>query len=375
MRTKTETMHDPESMTLSGALPSLAEDAVDVAMHGVRLRLQSNHRPLLEYARNHLSTLAGRLEPPFHLQVRAYWLRGQWNPDSHPFPANGNLSILGKRMAGQKNELIWRNTLKMKGLQLRFSRNRNNTYTFDVVYYFNPKKEKLDRLPEYEYKKYFSLMSYMVYYPLMWYLERERGMVPLHASALQHDRGAILIGGLGGVGKTTTCVALMQIAGLRLIAENIVFTDGEAIYPCYEPIRLDEDSLGMLRNSRQKLAPMAFPEGLKEKWLFHYDTAELPQQVPPAAVFLPVFASGHGATAVAPEIAAEKMINMNRLTRELDDYEWYAAALNMIWPQPGLAARRAQTVARCFSRVPCYELIIDRRAGLQAVVEDIVQQV
>jgi len=26
-------------------------------------------------------------------------------------------------------------------------------------------------------------------------------------------------------------------------------------------------------------------------------------------------------------------------------------------------------------RVPCYELIIDRRAGLQAVVEDIVQQV
>ncbi len=73
-------------------------------------------------------------------------------------------------MLGNADELIWLDTLRMTGLQLRFCR-QPGQWVFDVAYNFHPKKDKLAHLPEYEYTKYFSLMSYLVYYPLMWYLE------------------------------------------------------------------------------------------------------------------------------------------------------------------------------------------------------------
>jgi hypothetical protein len=260
----------------------------------------------------------------------------------------------------------------MKGLQLRFRREAGR-FIFDVVYRFHPKKEKVENLPEYEYKKYFSLMSYLVYYPIMWYLENFRGWTMMHASALAGERGGILIGGLGGVGKTTTCVALMQCPGISLIAENLIFTDGELVYPCYEPIRLDEGSLEMLGENPKGLQRMFFPEGLKEKWLFHFQLREAPETTKPEAMFLPQFSSRRYVRPISPESATEKILAMNRLTRELDDYFWYASALNMAWPRAGVSGHRIDVMRRFCERVRCYELGIDRQAGTHAVVEDIMR--
>ena len=348
--------------------------AATFTIHDVKLTLETNNPQLLQYATEHLHCSGDDSREGTQIHINCHWSRAEWDPEDNPFAGNGSLNVLGKRMLGDDRQLIWLNTLKMKGLQLKFSKQKD-TYYFDVVYRFHPKKGKLDRLPEYEFKKYFSLMSYLVYYPLMWYLENQRGFVPLHASALAHQNGAILIGGLGGVGKTTTCVALMQKANLQLISENIVFTDGDWIYPCYEPIRLNENSLAMLNESSAQLTPMKFPQGLKDKWLFHYQLNGTAQANRPAVLFLPVFSETRFVAPVAPEVAAEKMFAMNRLTRELDDYQWYASALDMLWPRPGAARHRFDALLNCFSQIPCYELGIDRTAGVDAVVSDILNKV
>jgi hypothetical protein len=346
-------------------------EKIGVRMHEVTLTLEANHQPLLDYAAAHLHVLAETPAKTPDLVVKCNWAQGEWDSQTNPFPQNGELNVIGKRMVGNANELIWLDTLRMKGLQLRFRRESGH-FLFEVFYRFNPKKEKLTSMPEYEYKSYFSLMSYLVYYPLIWYLENYRGWTILHASALAGERGGIMIGGLGGVGKTTTCVALMQQPGIELISENLIFTDGEFIYPCYEPIRLDEGSLAMLGENPQGMTGMAFPEGLKDKWLFHLKTAALPQKVKPAALFLPQFSSRRYVTPLAPELAAEKMVAMNRLTRELDDYGWYAAALDMTWPKAGQAGNRVEVLRRFARQAGCFELGIDRSAGVQAVVDDIL---
>ena len=307
-------------------------------MHGVSLTLESNHQPLIDYAAEHLHGLVEKPAVDPDLMVKCHWSQGDWNPEENPFSTEGELNVIGKRMLGNTGELIWLDTLKVKGLQLHF-RKVDDRWIFEVAYRFHPKKEKLESLPEYEFKKYFSLMSYLVYYPLIWYLETFRGWTILHASALASERGGIMIGGLGGVGKTTTCIALMQRPGISLISENIVFTDGEFIYPCYEPIRLDEGSLRMLGENPAGLIRMRFPEGLKEKWMFHLDTHQLPEKVKPAILLLPQFSSQRYLTPLAPEITAEKLVATNRLTRELDDYGWYASALNMHWPGKEQGAR------------------------------------
>jgi hypothetical protein len=341
-------------------------------MHGVTLTLETNHLPLLAYAREHLNGLVVSPVSSPDVAVKCLWSQGDWHSDANPFAVSGNgtLNVIGKRMLGNANELIWLDTLRMPGLQLRFFRDQEQLQ-FDLAYHFHPKKGKLDVLPEYEHKKYFSLMSYLVYYPLIWYLENYRGWTVLHASALAMAGGGIIIGGLGGVGKTTTCVALMQRPGVELMSENLILTDGEFIYACYEPIRLDEDSLAMLGANPRGLTPMAFPDGLKKKWLFHLSTNGVPEKVHPRRMFLPQFAPDRYVINLMPELAAEKMTAMNRLTRELDDYTWYAAALEMHWPKAGQASQRIEVLRQFMNKVCCLELGIDRSAGLKAVVEDI----
>lgn len=349
-----------------------ATNQLGVRMHGVKLTVESDHAPLLAYAAEHLHNMVELPSANPDLVVRCAWSTGEWDAEANPFPVDGELNVIGKRMLGKTDDLIWLDTLRMKGLQLRFRR-ESGRWCFDVAYRFHPKKEKLEHLPEYEYKRYFSLMSYWVYYPLIWYLENFRGWTILHASALASASGGIMIGGLGGVGKTTTCVALMQRPGVRLISENIIFTDGEFIYPCDEPIRLDDGSLAMLGENPAGLVPMNFPEGLKDKSLFHLDSAARSEKVKPAALFLPQFSPQRYLTPLAPEIAAEKMVAMNRLTRELDDFGWYAAALEMHWPRPGHAEKRLEVLRRFAQNARCYELGIDRNAGVAAVVEDILK--
>ena len=346
---------------------------IGVRMHGVALTLEANHSPLLAYAKEHLSSLTETPVSSPDLVVRCNWTQGDWDSEANPFPVPGNpvLNVIGKRMLGNTDELVWLDPLRMPGLQLRFFRDYDRLQ-FDVVYNFHPKK---GRLEEYSYKKYFSLMSYLVYYPLIWYFENFRGWTVVHASALAAHYGGIIIGGLGGVGKTTTCVSLMQRDGFNLMSENLIFTDGEFIYPCYEPIRLDQGSLAMLGAQTKGLTPMAFPEGLKKKSLFHHSQQGLPEKVRPAAIFLPQFTPTHYVVRVIPEVAAEKMIAMNRLTRELDDYTWYAAALDMHWPKAGLATRRLEVLQRLMKKVRCFELGIDRSAGLDVVVKDILASI
>ncbi len=349
-------------------------ETLGVRLHGVTLNLESNHSPLIAYAAEHLNELAIAPHATPQLTVRCEWTQGDGDPEQNPFRAEGALNVIGKRMLGNSETLIWLDTLRVKGLQLMFRREGEH-WLFDVAYRFHPKKEKIESLPEYEYKKYFSLMSYLVYYPLIWQLETFRGWTILHASALASEAGAIMIGGLGGVGKTTTCIALLQRPGIELISENIIFTDGEFVYPCPEPIRMDENSLKILGENPAGMSRMRFPEGLKEKSMFHVQLSAAGRKVKPAALFLPQFSPQRYCRPLASDLAAEKMFAMNRLTRELDDYFWYASALEMHWPRAGQGANRMAALQRFTQNAKCFELGIDRWAGVEAVVEDILRKI
>ena len=341
---------------------------IGVSMHGVTLVLDADHAPLAAYAREHAGSLAQAPAGVPDLEVFAHWSAGDGATDA--LGDGAGLDVIGKRMCGSRDELVWLDPLRMKGLKLRFRR-LGPRWRFDVHYHYTPKPQDKLRRDE-EYKRYFSLMSYLVYYPLMWRLERVRGLVPLHASALASPRGGIVIGGLGGVGKTTTCIALLRRPGIALVSENLVFTDGAALYSCDEPVRLDRTSLELLGEVPAALAAMPYPDGLKDKELFHA-VAPRAGPVEPRAVFLPVFSDRRGLRRLSPEVAAEKFAAMNRLTRELDDYGWYTSALDLHWPEPGSSARRVEALRRLAERTCCFELGIDRAAGVEAVVDDILQ--
>ncbi len=71
------------------------------------------------------------------------------------------------------------------------------------------------------------------------------GALVVHASAVAHGRGAILLAGVAGTGKSTLA-ALMARQGMRVLADDGVILDGSApnirVVPSYPGLRLYRDS-------------------------------------------------------------------------------------------------------------------------------------
>ncbi len=347
---------------------------IGLMLHGIALNLSCNFEPLLEYL--------GRLLEP---DVRPVWntpdleVTGTWrteippSEDATPFTHDGVEQAFGKRMLLGHDALVWFNTHRDKDLQLRFRR-RGEQMLFDVDYVYRPDPEKLARSPDYHQRKFFKLARYLVHFPVAWYLERARGWTLIHASAVAVDDEAVLVAGPGGAGKTTTCVGLMARPGVRLVSENLLFTDGRHVFPMREPIRLTDDSLALLgEQHRRMLVPLGLAGGAKGKSLFSVPDDHASWPLRPAALFVPRFTAPGSVRPIAPEVASELLWATNRLTLELNDFYWYTAALDLLWPAAGHAEQQSRVLARLTSHTPCYTLEIDRSAGVEAVVERVLE--
>lgn len=347
---------------------------IGVSKHNVSLNISSNNPKLIEYASEHLGGLARDPMIAPDIEVNCQWNEGNWRSGTNPFSQDGELSVYGKHMLGKQNELIWLNTLRMKGLQLRFRRS-SGRFLFDITYCNPPKKENIGSTQEYEARKYFSLMNYLFYYPLFWYLENFRNWTPIHASAIETTYGGVMIGGLGRNGKTTLCATILQNADARLISENIVLTDGEHLYPCFKPIHLNGKNLKMLSEKFQGLRKMRLSKGLKERSLNHFDLTNMPIGIRSAALFLPNFSPQCYIKRIVPEIAVEKLLAVNRLTPEIDNYYRYASALEMIWPKVGQMHLRPKILCMLTQKTLCFDLGINRTQGADVVIKDIMSSV
>jgi hypothetical protein len=268
-------------------------------------------------------------------------------------------------------ELVWFDVHRDKELQLRFRR-QGAVFAFDVDYVYRPTPKKLAKYPDYERRKFFSVLQYLLYFPIAWFLERTRGWRLLHASAVVAGDRAVLVAGPGGVGKTTTCLALVALAGMRFVAENLLFIDGEQIHPVPEPIRLTDESLRLLGDEPIELEDLSAVLGSrKHKFLFRLPLSAETAVVRPAAIFIPQFSDAGSIHPIPPGIASELLNATNRLTLEINDYSSYTAALDLLWPQAGNGQRQVRVIERMTASTPCYALGIDRAAGVKPVVERI----
>lgn len=346
-------------------------ERIGVEMHGVRLNLACNYTALLEYIECLLEGHSGPVWESPDLEVTGTW-RTDPTPDTSQSPATPELDRLGKRMRASDDHLVWFNTHRNKNLQLGFRR-RGATLVFDVDYCYRPSAKKLVQYPEYEYRKFFSLLPYLVHFPIAWRLERSRGWCLVHASAVADGDEGVLIAGLGGTGKTTTCVALAARTGMTIVTENLLFSDGEQIFPMWEPLRLTDESLKLLSERPGKLESLSVSGRLRYKSLFRLSTGQTGGPVRPAALFIPQFSRCGFVKRIPSGVAAEILGATNRLALELNDYYWYTAALDLLWPEAGNAERQLHALKRLTAATSCYNLGIDRSRGVGPVVDQILQ--
>jgi hypothetical protein len=103
-------------------------------------------------------------------------------------------------------------------------------------------------------------------------LLHQRGLLPLHASAIETPRGAVLFAGASGSGKSTLAGAFYR-RGYRVVADEICALDGDRVHPAVPKLALWPDAVeelglwsGSVRQVRPNLKKFHVPV---EPWTSH----------------------------------------------------------------------------------------------------------
>jgi hypothetical protein len=339
--------------------------ALSLTIHKTRLTLESNSEDFITYARGHLAML---LSPPVEtpdVHVRLHWGQQLISARS-PIDDYHRLS---RRLLLGKDEIVQTEILLLPGLQLRTSLAGANV-SVDAA--FRPPSRRMRLLMRLGGKAsqdriYAALIYYLVYFPLLWHIERTRQWYPLHASAVAWPQGAVVLAGLGGVGKSTLTLAFLSDPHARLLSENVIIHDQERVYAFPEPIHLDERSRKMLSrlNGRLKPTDRAYSHNRQS---YEVPISDRVQSAKPRLFCTLRQGKKLNLRSMSAEETLEFTLSSNVLARELDEYAQQAAVLNLLSPIACSFQRRIEALQQFLNQMPCYELVVRPGENLNQVV-------
>lgn len=338
-------------------------EALSFTVHGVWLTLDSNNSAFLDYAREHLAICSPPVGRP-DIQVRLHW--GRELIPSRAF-VNG-YHRLGRRLLVGQNEIVQTEILTLPGLQLQTSLLDSGTF---IEAAFHPPSKRIKLIlglggkPDQEHI-YAALIYYLIYFPLLWHIERTRKWYPLHAAAVAWPQGAIVLAGLDGVGKSTITLAFLSDPSARLLSENLILHDKSRVYAFLEPIYLDDGSRKLLANLNGRLKPTG------RTYAHNRRGYEVPASVRVQSAAPRMFCTLRQGKEVSLRLMSveetlEIALSSEMLARELDEYTRQAATLNLMSPRPGRFQHHIETLRKFLKPLTCYELTVKPGEDLSGV--------
>jgi hypothetical protein len=199
-----------------------------------------------------------------------------------------------------------------------------------------------------------NLLYFLLFFPAM-ALAEERGWVPVHAAGVRRGERSIVLAGLGGSGKTTLALALLDGDDTALLADNIVVVGEQGVRGVPELVRRDARSKSLLSETVE--GKLSASPHLAEHGRRFVDAPGLGSGAPGPDVVLHV-ALGER-TEVRPQSAAEcvaRQLSMDRLALEMNAYQQFRAVLALTGlAAPGFAEERLQAA---FARAACYRVTV-----------------
>lgn len=109
------------------------------------------------------------------------------------------------------------------------------------------------------------LQTYILGYGMSM-LALQRDMLPIHCSVVGDERGAVLIAGESGAGKSTATTAFLK-AGYSLMADDMAWADGTMVYPAFPYQKLCRD---VVEREGYDLNELIYIDEQKDKFLARY---------------------------------------------------------------------------------------------------------
>jgi hypothetical protein len=357
-------------------------------LHGVRLTLCSERDDFLAFARAYLAPLMDNVveledeSTSPHIHVQMTWA-------AHPpmktiSESHDGMEQLGRRLWAGSERLRFTEIWQLPGLALDVTWH-DEMLTVQAAYTWPSRRARwlASLLPAARERLFVGLIYYLVYFPWAWWLERERGWTLLHAAAVAAPAGAgifgpqdgVIFSGLPGCGKSTTALAFLNQPEWQIVSDNLVFTDGQQVFACVEPIHVDERTrvlVGDGDNMSERVCSTGrrFSHGRQD-----YEVsaaARSPSATPRALGFLHV-----GRETVVRRLdsgdSARRLLANDLLAKEWLAYQESAAAMHLVWPNVGDQERRRANLLALAQSMPCYDVTTARGGNVSRAVSTILR--
>jgi len=355
-------------------------------LHGVRVRIESELPTFLDYARVALEPWQVDDNGRFDIRSRLQWR------DGLP-PGKGNRN---DKDAGGFDTMVWTRrpdrdlSIGLKGaqwlriddfpdLQMELAM-KDDSVELTGRYFFHLAAgggaESLQRLrhrsqlEQLRGRRFSTLLYYLFYHPLLWWLSRGAGWQVLHGGAVATPIGAVVLAGMPGCGKSTLSVAMLADDRHRMISDNLVLhattDDGVNVMACPELLLLDENSRRLAGAGAAKLVATG-EQRVYARDAYRIADVELSPQ-PVAALLHVERASEFALTPLDPSESAARLRAANTMAKEVRRIAIMNEVLDVV-----SGARRydeATAVDRLAQAVPSFELRVPPVSDLVAFARD-----
>jgi hypothetical protein len=334
-------------------------------LHNVGLTLTSSNAAVVEVAHDYLAAWTDDDAVAAQIDVRLTWGR--------ELPPASALARLGRRLWLGEGRLRFSEIRLLPGLQMDVTW-ENDHLRIEAAYAWPDRRTRwLSKLVQpLRRRTYLSLIYYLLYFPLGWWLERERGWSLIHAAGLAHGADGVVVAGLPGCGKSTFVWAALARPNWRILSDNLLFTDGDAIYACPEPLHVDAhaQALGEVPAESVTTTGRAYSHRREEFQIAAHRRAE---RATATRVLFLRRGPRHERRALSPAVALRRLWANDVLAQEWRAYQTGAAALHHLTPEIGNAERRWANLER-LSRLPCEEIVAAEDAPLPSALYETLEK-
>lgn len=324
------------------------------SLHDVALRLETSNADFINVAQDYLGSLM--TEPvPQAIDVQLLWDRD--------LPSDPELERVGRRVWLGDERLRLSEIRLMPGLQMDVIW-REHQLRIQAAYRWPDRRTRwLAKLSEsLRMRTYLSLVYYLVYFPWGWWLDRVRGWVLLHAAGLTHAQDGLVVAGLPGCGKSTFVWAALSRSGWRVLSDNLLFTNGEQIWACPEPLHVDKHArqLGGAAADHVQATGRTFSHQREE---FSIAPSRRAHSARASHVLFLRRGQHHVVRPMQSAAAFRRLWANDSLAQEWRAYRSSIAALQHLVPEIGDPERRWASLSG-LSRLPCYEVVAEENQAL-----------
>jgi len=318
--------------------PAPRRDTLTVDLHGVSLELRSSETDFNDYAGRALAALGPASQRRPAILSRLEWLNGQPPRDLRAaFGSSDWERRLDRDLYFGGHTAYWLRIDDFTDLQMQITWSEGRLEVTGRYYFQIGKSQQWESLRRLRHwhrhdvlraRRFSTLVYYLVFHPLLWWLSRFEGWHVLHAAAVARNGHAHVFAGLPGCGKSTLAVGALALPGVEMLSDNLLLTDGRRVRACPELLLLDEGSVVRVGTACSRLAKVG-DRRVYERDSYRADSIRL-DALEPQTISVVHRSRRPEMRPLDPALAVDRIEAGNVLAKEVRRYRIMAQVLDLL---------------------------------------------